>query len=310
MIAMNKTQLTMFELAGLTNDKNLIPFLFLFFLAVYVITIMGNVGMMVIIQVFSSLHTPMYYFLNYLSLVDLLYSSTITPKILVDLISSKKSISFIGCAFQVYFYAALAGVEVVLLSSMAYDRYAAICHPLRYALIMTKPKCTGLVLLSFAVGFFQSAAQTSCLFSLEYCGSNFIEHFYCEIPPVLKLSCSVLVVFVLYLLVVVVVVVLYLLILLFVSYTLIISAILQMKSTKGRQKAFSTCSSHLMCATIFYVTVFVTYLHPSSSHLEKQNKVASVFYAVVTPMLNPLIYSLRNQEVKRVILQLLQKHKH
>ncbi|XP_077326947.1 olfactory receptor 5AP2-like [Lithobates pipiens] len=304
---MNKTQLTMFELAGLTNDKNLVPFLFLFFFVVYVVTILGNVGMMAIIQVFSSLHTPMYFFLNYLSLVDLLYSSTITPKILADLVSLKKSISFTGCAFQVYFYAALAGVEVVLLSSMSYDRYAAICHPLRYALIMTKPKCTGLVLLSFAVGFLQSAAQTSCLFSLEYCGSNFIEHFYCEIPPVLKLSCSkthqcdiVTFFFVGTLGICSCLAML-------VSYTLIISAILRMKSVHVRLKAFNTCSSHLICSSMYFLTIFFIYLRSDTRVLSKQDKVASIFYSVITPMLNPIIYSLRNQEVKRLVLQSVKK---
>nr|DBA29715.1 TPA: hypothetical protein GDO54_005777 [Pyxicephalus adspersus] len=304
---MNKTQLTTFELAGLTNDKNLIPFLFLFFLVVYMVTIMGNIGMMAIIQMFSSLHTPMYYFLNYLSLVDLMYSSTITPKILVDLVSIKKSISLIGCAFQVYFYAALAGVEVVLLSSMSYDRYAAICHPLRYASIMTKPKWTGLVLLSFAVGFFQSAAQTGCLFSLSYWGSNFIEHFYCEIPPVLKLSCSsthrcdiVTFLFVSFLGICSCVAIL-------VSYTFIISSILRMKSIKGRLKAFNTCSSHLICSSIYFLTIFFIYLRSDTRVLSKEDKVASIFYSVITPMLNPIIYSLRNQEVKRVILRALKK---
>ncbi|KAM9312349.1 olfactory receptor 5AP2-like [Gastrophryne carolinensis] len=307
MISNNRTHVSIFELTGLTDDKKLIPFLFVFFSVAYATTIIGNVGMMVLIHVAPSLRTPMYYFLNYLSLVDLIYSSTIAPKIIFDLISVKKSISFIGCAFQVYFYAALAGVEVMLLSSMSYDRYAAICHPLHYGSIMTKKKCVVLVLLSFSVGFIQSAVQTGCLFSLEYCGPNLLDHFYCEIPPVLKLSCSEthrcdIVTFI------------------FVgtlgmcslgailaSYTFIMSTIMKMKSVEGRVKAFSTCSSHLICSSIYFLTIFFIYLRPDTRALNKQDKVASVFYSVVTPMLNPLIYSLRNQEVKRNILQTIKK---
>ncbi|XP_068129313.1 olfactory receptor 5A1-like [Hyperolius riggenbachi] len=306
-MATNKTRVTMFELTGLTNDNNLIPFLFIFFLVVYVVTILSNIGMMALIQAFPSFHSPMYYFLKYLSLVDLIYSSSITPKILVDLLSVKKTISFLGCAFQVYFYAALAGAEVVLLSSMSYDRYAAICHPLHYSLIMTKAKCTGLVLLSFSVGLLQSAAQTSCLFSLEYCGPNLIDHFYCEIPPVLKLSCSTshlcdIVTFLL-----VSTLGLCSLVAILVSYTFIMSSVFKIKSVEGRLKAFSTCSSHLICSSIYFLTIFFIYLRPDTRVLKKQDKVASVFYSVVTPMLNPLIYTLRNQEVRKVILQALKK---
>ncbi|XP_018415282.1 PREDICTED: olfactory receptor 5B12-like [Nanorana parkeri] len=302
----NATQVTMFELTGLTDNKRLVPFLFILFLMIYMVTLMGNVGMIGLVRAFSSLHTPMYYFLSYLSLVDLVYSSTITPKMLADLISVRKSISFIGCVLQIYFYAALASIEVLLLSSMSYDRYAAICHPLHYVSVMTKDKCSSLVLLSFSVGLMQSLAQTSCVFSLQYCRSNLIDHFYCEIPPLLKLSCSdtffceVLTLFFVSTLG------LFSLITVLISYILIVSSILQMKSADGRQKAFSTCSSHLMCVSIFFVTVFFVYLRPDTRVLEKQDKVASVFYSVVTPMLNPLIYSLRNQDVKRVIIKAIQ----
>ncbi|XP_073480382.1 olfactory receptor 5AR1-like [Aquarana catesbeiana] len=306
----NKTRIVMFEFFGLTDDEDLVPFLFVFFLLVYMVTMLGNVGMMVIVHISPSLYAPMYYFLSYLSMVDLFYSSVVTPKMLSDLLSKRKQISFIGCALQFCFFAGLASTEVFILSSMAYDRYVAVCYPLHYVTIMTKKKCQGMILTAFLISIVQSTSSTSCMFTLRYCGPNLLDHFYCDIPPILKLSCSdtrscdiLTVFFVCFCTVSSLTTIL-------VSYTLIIWAIVQMKSTKGRQKAFSTCSSHLMCATIFYVTVFITYLHPSSSHLEKQSKVASVFYAMVTPMLNPLIYSLRNQEVKRAILQLLQKHEH
>ncbi|XP_040198081.1 olfactory receptor 1020-like [Rana temporaria] len=303
----NKTQVMVFELSGLTDDRELAPYLFVFFLLVYMITICGNIGMVAVVHISPNLHTPMYFFLSYLSMVDLFYSSVVTPKMFFDLLSDKKFISFIGCALQFYFYVALASIEVFVLSIMAYDRYVAICHPLHYVLIMTMKKCLGLVLLTVSVGFGHSSAQTGCLFSLEYCQSNLLDHFYCDISPVVRLSCSetrtctyITLFFVCFF-------TLSSLTTILVSYTLIISSILRIKSSAGRKKAFSTCSSHLMCATIFYVTVFCTYLHPSSTGQEKQDKVASVFYAVVTPMLNPLIYSLRNQEVKRVIIRLAQK---
>ncbi|XP_018427952.1 PREDICTED: olfactory receptor 1019-like [Nanorana parkeri] len=304
---LNKTQVTVFEFSGLSNNKAVAPFLFVLFFLVYMVTICGNIGMMAIVHISPSLHTPMYYFLSYLSMVDLFYSSVIAPKMLSDLLLEKKLISFLGCALQFFFFAALASSEVFVLSDMSYDRYVAICHPLHYISIMTKKKCLGLVILSFSVGFIQSSAQTSSLFSLEYCESNLIDHFYCDIPPLVRLSCSetrtcniVTLFFVCFCSLSSMTIIL-------VSYALIISSILRINSAAGRRKAFSTCSSHLMCASIFYVTVFFTYLHPSSSTLGKQDKVSSVFYTVVTPMLNPLIYSLRNQEVKKVIISLVQK---
>ncbi|XP_040198082.1 olfactory receptor 1019-like [Rana temporaria] len=303
----NKTQVIVFELSGLTDDREFAPFLFIFFLLVYIITICGNIGIIAVVQISPSLHTPMYYFLSYLSVVDLFYSSVVTPKMLSDLLSDKKLISFIGCALQFYFYVALASVEVFVLSIMAYDRYVAICHPLHYVLIITMKKCLGLVLPTFFVGFVQSSAQTSCIFSLKYCGSNLVDHFFCDLAPVVNLSCSetrtcttISLFFVCFCSLTSMTTIL-------VSYTLIISSILRINSTAGRRKAFNTCSSHLMCVIVFYVTVFFTYLHPSSTTLKKQDLVASVVYAVVTPMLNPLIYSLRNQEVKKVIKRLVKK---
>ncbi|XP_040197889.1 olfactory receptor 1019-like [Rana temporaria] len=303
----NKTQITVFEFSGLSNDKEVAPLLFVFFLLVYMVTVCGNVGMMAMVHISPSLHAPMYYFLSHLSMVDLFYSSVVTPKMLSDLLSDRKLISFVGCALQFFFFAALASTEVFVLSDMAYDRYVAICHPLHYVSVMTKKKCLSLVALAFSVGFIQASAQTSSLFSLEYCESNLIDHFYCDIPPLLRLSCSETYACNIVTLFFVCFCSLSSMTTILVSYALIFSSILRIKSSAGRRKAFSTCSSHLMCASIFYITVFFTYLHPSSSALEKQDKVASVFYTVVTPMLNPLIYSLRNQEVKKAIIRLVQK---
>ncbi|XP_075061668.1 olfactory receptor 5AP2-like [Mixophyes fleayi] len=297
----NKTQVRVFLFSGLTDNRELAPFLFVLFLHVYMVTVVGNIGMMTVVHNSSNLHTPMYFFLSYLSLVDLVYSSVITPKMLSDLISMRKTISFDGCALQFFFFAALAGTECLLLANMSYDRYTAICHPLHYVSIMTKNICLYLVGLAFSIGFLQSSFQTSCVFSLQFCSSNLIDHFYCDIPPLLQLSCSdtfscliVTVFFIIFC-------GLGSFMTILISYSFIISSILRMKSAEGRQKAFSTCSSHLLCVTMFYVSVFFTYLRSPSNVFEKQDKIAAVFYSVVTPMLNPLIYSLRNQEVKRVI---------
>ncbi|XP_075131621.1 olfactory receptor 5AR1-like [Leptodactylus fuscus] len=300
---MNKTQATMFVFSGLTNEENLVYFFFAFFLQVYIITVVGNVGIMVIVYKTSTLHTPMYYFLSWLSVVDLFYSSVVVPKMISDLISIEKVITFQGCALQFFFFASFGGTEVLLLSIMSYDRYAAICHPLHYVSIMTRKKCFHLVILAFSLGILQSAALTSCVFSLEYCASNLIDHFYCDIPPVLKLSCSdtftcdMVTVFIIGSLCACSFTTI------LVSYIFIFFSILQIRSSKGREKAFSTCSSHLICCSIFFVPVFLTYMHPPEDTFKKEDKLVSIFYVVMTPMLNPLIYRLRNQEVKKVIVR-------
>nr|DBA29733.1 TPA: hypothetical protein GDO54_005794 [Pyxicephalus adspersus] len=297
----NKTQVTIFKFSGLSEDEPLTPFLFMFFFLVYMVTVLGNVGMMAMAHIVPSLHTPMYFFLSFLSMVDLFYSSVITPKMLSDLLSEGKLITFIGCGLQFYFFCALVSSEIFVLSDMAYDRYVAICHPLHYISVMTKKKCLGLIDLSFFVGFTQSAAQTSSLFSLDYCESNLIDHFYCDIHPLIRLSCSETRTCTIVTLFFVCFCSLGSMMIILISYILIITSILVIKSAAGRRKAFSTCSSHLTCATIFYVSVFCTYFHPTSSVLKKQEKVSSAFFTMVTPMLNPLIYSLRNQEVQYVI---------
>ncbi|XP_077329940.1 olfactory receptor 5F1-like [Lithobates pipiens] len=303
----NKTQATMFEFTGLTDDKELAPFIFMLIFLVYVMTIIGNVGMIALVCVFPSLHTPMYYFLSSLSLVDLLYSSVTTPNMLSHLLSPKKSISFLGCAVQLYFFCALGCTEAILLSTMSYDRYVAICHPLHYSLIMTKKKCFGLVLYSSSISFLQSIVQTTCVFSLPFCGSNLIVHFCCDIPPLISLSCSHTLHCDMVSGVLIAIFGTYTLTTIFLSYIFIFLLIFRMTSTKSRQKAFSTCSSHIICVSTYITAVFFTYLRPYSGSFNIQDKVTSVFYTAVTPMLNPLIYSLRNQEVKRLLVQAIRK---
>ncbi|XP_073480005.1 olfactory receptor 5AR1-like [Aquarana catesbeiana] len=297
----NKTAVKVFELAGLSNDRRLAPFLFFIFLLVYLVSVLANVGMMFLILKSSSLQTPMYYFLSFLSLVDLLYSSVITPKMLGDLLSQSKTISFNGCSTQFFFFALLAVIEAILLSTMSYDRYVVICQPLHYVLLMTKKRCLSLILLVFIVGCFASVVQTSCIFTLEYCGPNLINHFYCDAPPLLKLSCSDTLLCDLVAFFIVSTCGAGSLMTILVSYTLIVLSILCIKSKKGRQKVFNTCSSHIMCLSIFYGTVFFIYLRPTEHSFEEQDRVVAILYTVLIPMLNPLIYSLRNQYVKQAI---------
>ncbi|XP_056424949.1 olfactory receptor 5B12-like [Hyla sarda] len=299
----NRTTLTFFIFSGLTEIEELIPFLFVLFSLLYVMALVGNIGIVVLVYNSSRLHSPMYYFLSFLALIDVFYSCTITPKLIFDLTVVEKVITFTGCALQFFSYAALGGSENFLLSTMSYDRYVAICHPLHYMTIMTRKKCLHLIFAVFSVGFLQSAVQTSCTFSLQFCGSGFIDHFYCDVPPILRLSCSdtsycnMVTVYI----VGVLTIIPFLTIIL--SYIFILSTILRMTSAEGRKKAFSTCSSHLICASVFYMPIFFNYLHPPSSVFTSQDKVAAIFYAVVTPMLNPLIYTLRNQEIRRTIGQ-------
>ncbi|XP_063785549.1 olfactory receptor 5B12-like [Pseudophryne corroboree] len=299
----NVTQVRVFVFSSLTDNEELVPFLFIFFFLVYLVTIVGNVGMITVVYKTSTLQTPMYYLLSCLSLADICNSSVVTPKVLFDLLSKIKSISFTGCALQFFFFTALAVTASLLLSSMSYDRYIAICHPLYYVLIMTHKKCLSLVLLSLSIGFLQSSVQTSCVFSLHYCGSNIIDYIYCEGPPLLTLSCSRTLPCDMVNVFIVCSCGIGSMMTVLISYALIVSSILRIKSSKGRQKAFSTCSSHLMCVSIVYGTVFFIYLRPSARVFDQRDKVVSVIYSMVIPMLNPIIYSLRNQEVKRVIMQ-------
>nr|DBA29723.1 TPA: hypothetical protein GDO54_005785 [Pyxicephalus adspersus] len=273
----NRTHVSVFEFSGLSDEKECVLFLFIFFLLVYMVTIVGNLGIIALVFAFSSLHTPM------------------------------KSISFFGCALQLYFFSALASTETLLLSTMSYDRYVAICHPLHYTLIMTKKKCFGLILLCYSLCFMQSFVHTCCVFSLPFCGPNLIDHFYCDIPPLLKLSCSSPFHCTMVTGILVVACGIYTFIAISLSYAFIFLSIFRMTSSNGRRKAFSTCSSHIICVSTFFTTVFFVYLRPHSGVFRIQDKMASVFYTTVTPMLNPLIYSLRNQEVKQILIQVIRR---
>ncbi|MEJ1278352.1 olfactory receptor 1012 [Cricetulus griseus] len=278
--------------------------LFVLFLGVYSLTLLGNTTLIILICNDSRLHTPMYFFIGNLSFLDLWYSSVYTPKILVTCISEDKSISFAGCLSQFFFSAGLAYSECYLLAAMAYDRYAAISNPLLYAQAMSRKLCLSLVMYSYTGGFVNAIILTSNTFTLDFCGDNVIDDFFCDVPPLIKLACDVRESYqsVLYFLLASNVITPTLLIL--ASYLFIIAAILRIRSTQGRLKAFSTCSSHLISVTLYYGSILYIYSRPSSSYSLERDKMVSTFYTVLFPMLNPMIYSLRNKDVKEALRKL------
>ncbi|XP_076987208.1 olfactory receptor 8H1-like [Tamandua tetradactyla] len=303
----NNTNVPDFILMGLTDSAEIRRVLFMVFLLIYLMTMLGNAGMVLIIHLDLQLHTPMYFFLSHLSFLDLCYSTVITPKTLEDLFTSNKYISFMGCFTQLYLFVFLCGTEFFILSSMACDCYVAICNPLNYQVIMSTRLCYTLITGSYMIGLTDSLGTVLYMHSLQFCKSNVIHHFFCDTTPILALSCSdthdtEIMIFILAGSTVMVS-----LIIISGSYTYILSTILKINSTSGKQKAFSTCSSHLLGVTIFYGTIIFTYLKPKKSYSLGRDQVASVFYTMVIPMLNPLIYSLRNKEVKNALTRIMQK---
>nr|XP_055149324.1 olfactory receptor 5F1 [Symphalangus syndactylus] len=303
----NYTSLTEFILLGLADTLELQIILFLLFLVIYTLTVLGNIGMILLIRIDSRLHTPMYFFLANLSFVDVCYSTTITPKMLADLLSEKKTISFAGCFLQMYFFIALAPTECILFGLMAYDQYVAICRPLLYSLIMSRTVCLKMAAGAFAAGLLNSMVNTSHVSSLSFCGSNVIHHFFCDSPPLFKLSCSVTILKESISSILAGVNIVGTLLVILSSYSYVLFSIFSMHSGEGRHRTFSTCASHLTAIILFYTTCIYTYLRPSSSYSLNQDKVASVFYTVVIPMLNPLIYSLRNKEVKKALANVISR---
>ncbi|XP_007057277.2 olfactory receptor 1009 [Chelonia mydas] len=303
----NHSEVTEFILSGLTDRPELQVPLFLVFLLIYGITLVGNGGMILLIRIDPRLHTPMYFFLSCLSFCDLCYSSTISPKMLLNFFAERKSISYTACSVQMYLFVSFADIECLLLAVMAYDRYMAICNPLLYTVTMSRQLCNRLVAGVCAVGLVDSMIHTFCIFRLSFCSSNIISHFFCDIPQLLALSCSdthineiVMFAFIGCILVSSFVTVL-------LSYFYIISTILQIRSAEGQRKAFSTCTFHLTAVVIFYGIQLFIYLRPISRYSMDMDKIVSVFYTLVIPMLNPLIYSLRNMEVKDALRKVMNK---
>ncbi|KAM7163291.1 olfactory receptor-like protein OLF1 [Macrochelys suwanniensis] len=303
----NHSEVTEFILSGLTDGPELQVALFGVFLLIFGITLVGNGGMILLIMIDPRLHTPMYFFLSNLSFCDLSFSLIISPKMLLNLLAERKSISYTACAVQMYLSIAFADAECLLLSVMAYDRYVAICNPLLYMVTMSRQRCKQLVAGVYAVGLVDSMIHTCFTFRLSFCSSNIINHFFCDIPPLLAISCSetrvneiVMIAFTCCITVISFVTIL-------LSYVYIISTILQMRSAEGWRKAFSTCTFHLTTVALYFGTLLFMYLCPPSSYSMNTDKVASVFYMLVIPMLNPLIYSLRNTEVKDALRRAMNK---
>ncbi|XP_016851313.2 olfactory receptor 9S13-like [Anolis carolinensis] len=297
----NHTEVTEFVLEGFEDEANIQLVLLILFLVMYIITFMGNAGMIIITSVDSHLHTPMYFFLKNLSFLDICYSSVITPKAMVTLASGSKLISYKGCATQMFFFSLFGTTEAFFLAVMAYDRFTAICSPLLYHTIMSKKICICLMGVSYLFGFVNCCTQTGFTFSLSFCEPTKINHFFCDVPAVMKASCSDTFVNELVLLVLCGFIIVTTAVIVVVSYAYIVTTILHMPSVKGRYKAFSTCTSHLMAVSLFFGTVFFMYAQPGGMSSPNQGKVMSVFYTIVIPMLNPLIYSLRNKEVKEAL---------
>ncbi|XP_015361600.1 olfactory receptor 1044-like [Marmota marmota marmota] len=303
----NCTQVREFILMGLTDRQELKMPLFVMFLSIYLFTAVGNLGLIVVIRTDSRLNTPMYFFLSNLAFVDFCYSSVITPKMLGNFLYQQNVISVSACAAQLGCFLSFMVSECLLLASMAYDRYVAICNPLLYMITMSPATCIQLIAVPYGFSFLMALFHTILTFHLCYCHSNTVNHFYCDDMPLLRLACSDTHSKQLWVLTCAGVTFISSVLIVFVSYMFIISSILRMRSAEGRRKAFSTCSSHMLAVTIFYGTLIFMYLQPSSKHSLDTDKMASVFYTVIIPMLNPLIYSLRNKDVKEALKKIMNR---
>uniref|UniRef100_A0A6P8PYZ5 Olfactory receptor n=1 Tax=Geotrypetes seraphini TaxID=260995 RepID=A0A6P8PYZ5_GEOSA len=303
----NQTTMLEFILLGLTEHEELRSLLILAFLVMYMMNLLGNGTIISVIAGNSQLHTPMYFFLCNLSFVDMCFSSVTVPKLLSNLFSDSKTISFSQCITQLYFFIVFAGSECILLSIMAYDRYVAICNPLHYVTIMNKKVCLSMSVASWTISFLHALLHTLLVYRLTFCKSNEIQHFFCDLTPLLQLSCTDTSINELMIFTEASLLAVLPFFIILISYIHIITTILKIKSTGGRWKTFSTCSSHLTVVTLFYGTLIFMYFRPSSSYSMAKDKITSVVYNVLSPMLNPYIYSLRNRDVKMALKALERK---
>nr|XP_056720464.1 olfactory receptor 13G1-like [Euleptes europaea]XP_056722729.1 olfactory receptor 13G1-like [Euleptes europaea] len=297
----NQTVLTEFIFVGLTNSLGLQTLLFWVFIFIYVMALAGNFLLIFTIWRCRKLHTPMYFLLVNLSFVNVFSISITTPKLIQTLLAHQKTISFYGCITQVYLFIWALGTELLLLSFMAFDRYAAICHPLQYTIIMRKEVCIVMATGVWVAGMINSAVHAGLMLQLSFCGSNIINHFFCDVPPLLKLSCSDTSLNETMAFVADVIVGIGSCGLTLTSYWFILRAIFRIRSTEGKKKAFSTCSSHLIVVSFYFAAVIYTYIRPTSVYSLDNDKLVSLLYSVVTPVVNPIIYSLRNKEVKEAL---------
>ncbi|KAM6308934.1 LOW QUALITY PROTEIN: olfactory receptor 10A4-like [Aegotheles albertisi] len=303
MTSWNHTVVTYFQFLPFSSIPEIQGSLFCLVLFMYLSTLVGNILIILITMVDAALHSPMYFFLKNLSFLEIGYTTSTIPKMLVNFLSKRKIISFLGCATQMYAFSLLGITECCLLAAMAYDRYVAICHPLHYTTMMSRNKCFLLSSVSWLIGVLVALGQTTFIFTLPYCGPNRINHFFCDLPPLLKLAfvdtyrneITNYIIAVLFIMVP-------------LSYVKILHTIFKMSSAGDKRKTFSTCSSHLVVVTLFYGSGIVTYLRPKAFYSSSSNKLLSLFYTLMSPMMNPLIYSLRNKKVKQALKRLITKN--
>ncbi|XP_078520280.1 olfactory receptor 1f45-like [Lissotriton helveticus] len=298
MVKENQSTMADFILLGLSTNPQLNCFLSVLFFFIYFTTLIGNVAIILVIIRSPRLHTPMYYFLCNLSMVDICFSTTTVPKLLFNLFSGQNTISFYGCFIQMNFFYCLGNMDSFILALMAFDRYVAICDPLHYSSIMTWRLCVQLVIGSWVTLSLNSMLHTAMAARLSFCRSKEIQHFFCDSPPMLKLSCSSTFANRILIFTIVPLFVMGPMILVLISYIKIISTVLKIQSLQGRGKAFSTCTPHLICVALYFGAILFTYIKPSSSNSFEYDRAISVVYSVVCPMVNPFIYSLRNKELK------------
>ncbi|XP_072494262.1 olfactory receptor 13C9-like [Notamacropus eugenii] len=308
MEGMNKTVLTEFILLGLSKYPKLEIIFFVLCMVIYIVILFGNSVIIILSILDSHLHTPMYFFLSNLSFLDICYTSSFVPKMLVNFLATRKSLSFSGCVAQMSISYSMGTTECVLLTVMAYDRYVAICNPLRYPIVMNRTVYVNLAALSWLIGGLNSLFQTVLTVQLPFCGKNVIDHFTCEILAVMHLACADISLNELIILVVTIILTLTPLLLIVISYVFILSTILKIRSAERRSKAFSTCSAHLTVVIIFYGTVLFMYMKPKSKASLTTDKLIALFYGIFTPMLNPIIYSLRNKDVNAAVKRVLSRN--
>uniref|UniRef100_A0A8C3VQ93 Olfactory receptor n=1 Tax=Catagonus wagneri TaxID=51154 RepID=A0A8C3VQ93_9CETA len=305
----NASFVTEFILVGLTDQAALQLPLFSLFLAMYMVTVLGNCGLITLIGLNSHLHTPMYFFLFNLSFIDLCYSSVFTPEMLTHFLSDKNVISYPGCMTQLYFFCFLVISEAYVLTLMAYDRYVAICNPLLYNIVMSPKVCSSLMFGSYLMAFSGAMAHTGCMLRLTFCDANTINHYFCDILPLFQLSCTSTYISEMVVFLVGGINIIVPSLTIFASYGLILSSILHIRSVESRSKTFSTCSSHIIAVSLFFGSGAIMYLKPSSSVSLDKGKISSVIYTHVVPMMNPLIYSVRNKDVKFALRHTLRRRK-
>nr|XP_004667691.1 olfactory receptor 1094-like [Jaculus jaculus] len=304
----NVTEVTIFILMGFTDDFDMKVLLFLLFLIIYLFTVIGNLGLVFLVIGDSGLHNPMYYFLSVLSFLDACFSTVLTPKMLVNFIAKDKSISFVECATQMLLFVTFGTTECFLLAAMAYDRYVAIYNPLLYSVSMSPRVYVPLIIASYTGGILHATIHTVATFNLSFCGSNEIKHVFCDIPPLLAISCSDTHINQLLLFYCVGSIEIITILIVLVSYGFILLAILRMHSAEGRRKVFSTCGAHLTGVSIYHGTILFMYVRPSSNYALEHDMIVSTFYTIIIPMLNPIIYSLRNNDVKKAMKKIFERN--